>query len=761
LTKLQAQLRERVHEQILPALAHGLLRTQGLAAPTHEQLRATYQRALSILFRVLFCAYANTPVERRSLGVREFGTLFEGLLEQELNVGPDGDVYLTASSRLRKQTGAYFSKAFVVDHLLDTALEPALASHVQRLASMSDRDAAAALFDFKVADLAMGAGHFLVAAIDRIERRLAEFLVRRPLPGIRRELLRHEIVQSCIYGVDLNPAAVELARLSIGVHAVVPGQPPPVLHEHLVVGNALVGIGSMAEAEELLRTHGGTLSQCPTALFDVLTANRIAPGFIERLEPLAPLHLPLAFPAVFGRARAGFDVILGNPPWEEPGDEAYRRALVAGGFPGMGTGDPDTYKAFTWRFCQTVAEHGIVGVVLPVAAFNAKGSSEWRRALLGAWHFRDLTFLTNTRSWVFDDVHAQYTVALATFSPSAPGPAPTIPLRGPYASMARYREGLARPACKVPLAAILDGTDTAAFPLLPGEQSLEIWLQMRKAPRLDLDDGKSWRARPYRELDATNDKSLMTFGQCPARGWWPVYKGESFDIWQCDTGSHYAWVEPTKIQSTLQQRRLRTHKHDSPLGEFSAQWREDPNTLPCLAPRIAFRDVSRATDSRTIRAALLPGSLVVANQAPYLLWPRGDASDQAFLLGVLCSLPLDWYARRFVDKHVNYHVFNPLPIPRPDRDRRWTRVVALAGRLAAHDRRLRAWARAVGVECGSLAADEQTDMIAELDAVVAHLYGLTEQQLVHIFATFHRGWDFTDRLAITRRHFRAWARRAS
>jgi hypothetical protein len=737
---------------IMLALARGLLRAQGLATPSDEQLHAIYQRALSILFRVLFGACANTPVERRSLGAREFGTLFEGLLEHELEVGPQGDLQLRPSG-LRKQTGSYFSKAFVVDHLLDTALEPALAEHIQRLASMNDRDAAAALFDFKVADLAMGAGHFLVAAIDRIERRFAELLERRPLPEIRQELLRQQIVQHCVYGVDLNPAAVELARLSIWLHTKV-----PVLHDHLVVGNALVGIGSLEEAQELLRTHGGEFSR---ARFDVLTAARIAPhedpeAALALLRPLLPLHLPLAFPEVFNRSRAGFDVILGNPPWEEARSELYRRALVAGGFPGMGTGDPDTYKAFTWRFWQTVTKQGgIVGVVLPVSVFNAKGSSEWRRTLLGTGQFRDLTFLINNRAWVFDDVHAQYTVALATFSRS--GPARTIPLRGPHASMARYREGIARPACEVPLAAIMDGTDTAAFPLLPTEQSMEIWLQMRKAPRLDKDDGKSWRARPYRELDATNDKSHMTFVQSAPDGWWPVYKGESFDIWQCDTGSRYAWVNPDEIQQTLQRRRLRVHKRESPFGEFPAKWREDPNTLPCLAPRIAFRDVSRAADTRTIRAALIPGSLVVANQAPYLLWPRGDAKDQAFLLGVLCSVPLDWYARRFVDKHVNYHVFNPLPIPRPGRDRRWARVIELAGRLAAHDQRLRGWAEQVGVTCGSLREDEKADMIAELDAVVAHLYGLTESQLIHIFETFHPGWDFADRLNRARRHFNEWA----
>jgi len=50
-------------------------------------------------------------------------------------------------------------------------------------------------------------------------------------------------------------------------------------------------------------------------------------------------------------------------------------------------------------------------------------------------------------------------------------------------------------------------------------------------------------------------------------------------------------------------------------------------------------------------------------------------------------------------------------------------------------------------------------MVAELDAVVAHLYGLTERQLIHIFETFHEGWDYGERLESVLKHYRAWQRR--
>jgi hypothetical protein len=282
------------------------------------------------------------------------------------------------------------------------------------------------------------------------------------------------------------------------------------------------------------------------------------------------------------------------------------------------------------------------------------------------------------------------------------------------------------------------------LPLLPTDESADVFAQLRKSPRLDLDDGKSWRARPHSELHATNDKKLMDLrAKERPEGFWPVFKGESFDLWTPDTGTYYAWADPEKVIPVLQQKRIKGGRNDkSPFSEFPMAVLRDRKTMPSWHPRIAFRDVTNRTNQRTVIVALLPPEIFVANQAPYLLWPRGAESDQAFLLGVLSSLPLDWYARRFTETHVNYFVFNPLPVPRPaDHDPRRLRVVALAGRLASPDRRFSTWATAVGVDCGPLADDGKADMIHELDAVVAHLYGLSEQQLRHIFGTFHEGWD--------------------
>jgi len=112
---------------------------------------------------------------------------------------------------------------------------------------------------------------------------------------------------------------------------------------------------------------------------------------------------------------------------------------------------------------------------------------------------------------------------------------------------------------------------------------------------------------------------------------------------------------------------------------------------------------------------------------------------EGFLLGVLASTPLDWYARCFVELQVDFHVINEFPIPPFDPiGHRQARVVEIAGRLAAVDGRFADWAADVGVPVGSVTSQaEKDDLIAELDAVVAHLYGLDRSDLEVIWDTFY------------------------
>lgn len=241
--------------------------------------------------------------------------------------------------------------------------------------------------------------------------------------------------------------------------------------------------------------------------------------------------------------------------------------------------------------------------------------------------------------------------------------------------------------------------------------------------------------------------------------YWPVYGGRSFNIWMPDTGDHYASVKSEEIIRHLQQVRISKHQRpQSIFSEMAEDWVHDIGTLPCLHPRIAFRGVTNSIDSRTIIVALVPPKVVITHQAAYLLWPAGSRWDEAYLLGILSSMILDWYARRIVSTYFSFYVFESLPIPDADPGHPVTqRVVEISGRLAAVDERFADWAAEVGVPVGTLREDpEREDAIAELDACVALLYGLDEDDLQIIYDTFHDKTDYSKRHAAVLAHFRRW-----
>jgi len=239
-----------------------------------------------------------------------------------------------------------------------------------------------------------------------------------------------------------------------------------------------------------------------------------------------------------------------------------------------------------------------------------------------------------------------------------------------------------------------------------------------------------------------------------------VYTGATFNLWEPDAGDPTTWCDPAIVVTALQKKRQRQARtSSSAFAGLTASVVNFPDTLPCMRPRIAYRQITRQTDSRTFLTALVPGQVVLTNAAPYLFRRRGSSTDEAYLLGVLSSIPLDWYARRYVELNLNLHILNAFPIPRPNADDPWrTRIVHIAGRLAAVNGRYTDWATEVGVAVGSVTDQAgKDDLIAELDALVALLYGLSRDDLQHVFTTFHRGWDYQPRLTAALEHYDRWS----
>jgi hypothetical protein len=190
-------------------------------------------------------------VDFGNLGAEELGSVYESLLELIPRYDAEQLAYTleTLPGNERKETGSYYTPTSLVDCLLDSALNPLLD---EACAKPTPEERVAALLDITVCDPACGSGHFLVAAARRIAKRVAaeEIGESEPPDAVVRAALRR-IVGRCIYGVDVNPMAAELAKVSLWLEAFEPGKPLSYLDENIRVGNSLLGVTPALLAEGL------------------------------------------------------------------------------------------------------------------------------------------------------------------------------------------------------------------------------------------------------------------------------------------------------------------------------------------------------------------------------------------------------------------------------------------------------------------------------------------------------------------------------
>ncbi|MGC0374094.1 Eco57I restriction-modification methylase domain-containing protein [Streptomyces sp. SAI-229] len=192
------------------------------------------------------------PVDYQHMGAEELGSVYEALLEL-VPKHSAADRTFELVDRIgndRKKTGSYYTPSALTETLLDSTLTPVIDDAVERgerRASAEGRPNPAEtiveeLLSLTVCDPACGSGHFLVAAARRIAKRVAAVRERNPEPtaeAVRHAL--HDVVARCVYGVDLNPMAVELAKVSLWLEAMEPGRPLSFLNAHIKHGNGLIG----------------------------------------------------------------------------------------------------------------------------------------------------------------------------------------------------------------------------------------------------------------------------------------------------------------------------------------------------------------------------------------------------------------------------------------------------------------------------------------------------------------------------------------
>ena len=184
------------------------------------------------------------PVDYKNLGAEELGGVYESLLALTPQISADGARFTFAefAGNERKTSGSYYTPDSLVQCLLDSALDPVVEEAIK---GKTGAEAEKAILALKICDPAVGSGHFLVGAAHRLARHLARARAvaqgeSEPAPLLYQHALR-DVIGRCLYGVDVNPMAAELCRVSLWLEALEPGKPLSFLDYHIRIGNSLLG----------------------------------------------------------------------------------------------------------------------------------------------------------------------------------------------------------------------------------------------------------------------------------------------------------------------------------------------------------------------------------------------------------------------------------------------------------------------------------------------------------------------------------------
>jgi len=847
-----------------------------------------YNDDLLVAMRRLSLFEENRVLHRvnySALDVEELGSVYESLLDfQPVFVDEAGvKKFDLRFGSERKSTGSYYTRSELVRELIESALVPVMQD---RLTNAKDNDPGKdkekkqeAILTMSVCDPACGSGHFLLAAARRLGRELAKVKTGEEEPTPKEfHLAVRDVISHCVYGVDMNPLAVDLCKLALWLEGHWTGKPLSFLDHRIKCGNSLIGVLDpsvlkegipddaftpvtgddkkvaaafkkknkeerkgqpslpfdaaehvhhfAAESEQLLEIaedtpadvrrkeeiyrrareqrewlHDWTAANVWTAAFfvplakyddlnvptyspfmDYLLHGKDRPQMSGAANALSVerhfFHWRLEFPNVFDWG--GFDVVLGNPPWdriklqeeEHWADDDYisgapnkaqraRRieeyrtskdpkrvarvlrfdlakhaaeatskfARESSRFPLGAVGDINTYALFAELSTTVINSRGRAGIVIPTGIATDDTYQDFFASITQHRNLVSLFDFEN-RGHLFPALHTKTKFCLFTVSAQPIDSTQfcflstqTSDLRDPLQVFSLSAEDLQ-----------LMNPNTRTCPLFRTTRDAELTKKVyRQVPILinESTGANLWHIEYLRMLDMSNDSSL--FRTEAASRLLRLYEAKMF--WHFD----HRWA-------TFNQDVIRecdeSMKGDPTFVVHPRYWvakEEVSRRIDRAWQRewlFCFRDVTDSRNERSVVCALVP-KLAVGNNAPLILTSVDRAPLIACLLANLNSLVLDYIARQKISgMHLNFFILNQLPVFPPstyseaDIEFIGSRVLRLV--YTASD--VQPFAKDMGYEerpfCWS---DEgRAAARAELDAYFAHLYALTKDELSYV-----------------------------
>lgn len=492
------------------------------------------------------------------------------------------------------------------------------------------------------------------------------------------------------------------------------------------------------------------------------------------ISALKPFHWGFEFDEILNK-KGGFDAILTNPPWEilkpnskeffqEYSDlvtknkmtihefEAHQAKLLKNsdlrtawleylsGYPhqsaffrsspqyrnqisivnGKKAGtDINLYKLFTEQCFNLLRPGGHCGIVIPSGIYTDLGAKQLREMLFSETNITGLFGFEN-RKEIFDGVHRSYKFIVLTFEKGG------VTKQFPAAFMRLNVEELDRFPQEGAIEMSVDlirrlSPDSLSLMEFKNDLDIHIAKKMLRFPLLGEQIEGTWNLRLTREFDMTNDSHL--FKTSSGRGRLPLYEGKMIHHYTHQLDQPRYWIAENEGRNYL-----------LPRDEKDAGQK-----LDYQRHRLGFRDVARNTDERTMISTMLPAQIFTGNTLITSASPHEKLQLLA-IIALLNSFSIDFLIRKKVSAHCNMFYVYQLPVPRlMEADNSYWPVVQRAGRLTCTTPEFEDLAKEVGLKshkAGATDPAERAKLRAEIDGLVAHLYGLTEEEFAYILTTF-------------------------
>ncbi|MBI3051934.1 N-6 DNA methylase [Candidatus Woesearchaeota archaeon] len=658
---------------------------------------------------VLKSFYVHTKTKLRyrfdAINSDILGHAYENYLSYKVTAKKKG---LVEEQFKRKQSGIYYTPEFLVDFLVHSTLGELL----KKCKTPADA------LKIRILDPACGSGTFLVRALEEFKAWFLNYERKNGQSVIADSNFLDEVLENCLYGIDLDSRAVRLARLNLFLRSVeIPKQLPRL---NIIERNSLVWDGDVPKSFK-----------------------------IERDFPLVT-------------EAGGFDIVLGNPPWEkwkpdsqeffEPYDKGFDKLPAQEAKKRIGellkqrpylkklwneylnhyemystlyrenyqwqsseangrqvSGDLDLYKIFTERAHHLLKENGMAGFVVPSGIYTDLGAKGLRTMLFEHSRIKALYSFENRGHSIFPDVHASYKFVLLVFEKAGK----TISF--PCAFFLHSADDLEK-AIKNPTVLDVDfvkKSSPTSWGILEIKtpKDYEIIKKLLKYPSLGEKIGGTWNVNITRGFDMTNDSHLFQEGKLVGI---PMLEGKNIEQFT------HQWREAPIPRYKIYEKDILANLKEDKIYH-NGYW-------------MAYRLIASSTNYRTLISTIVPPGYVCGNSIAIIT--LNNLKQLCFLAGVMNSFVIDYFIRQKVSANVNMFNFLETPVPRLNSGKEFDAIVRKTAQLVCTTDEFSELKKETGIAQGLTNENDRKWARAQLDAMIANIYGITKEEMKFILEQF-------------------------